>query len=90
MAMADDVCIAALAGAQHGVFTRAQALAAGFRAGQIERHVRARGSGAGCSRALPARGHARVEREPALGGDPVVRSTVGALPHERGRHLATR
>ncbi|MDQ1477428.1 MAG: hypothetical protein QOE62_2657 [Actinomycetota bacterium] len=41
MAMADDARIAALAAAQQGVFTRAQALAAGFGAGQIERRVRA-------------------------------------------------
>jgi predicted transcriptional regulator of viral defense system len=41
MAMADDARIAVLAAAQQGVFTRPQALAAGFRAGQIERRVRA-------------------------------------------------
>jgi hypothetical protein len=41
MAIADDARIAVLAAAQQGVFTRPQALAAGFGAGQIERRVRA-------------------------------------------------
>ncbi len=42
MALADDARIAATAAAQQGVFTRAQARAAGFTAGQIERRLRAR------------------------------------------------
>jgi hypothetical protein len=40
MATADEVRLAATAARQHGVFTRPQAIAAGFGAGQIERRVR--------------------------------------------------
>ncbi len=39
--MEHEACLAATAAQQHGVFTRAQALAAGFGPGQIERRVRA-------------------------------------------------
>ncbi len=41
MSLADDAQLGVLAARQHGVFTRAQALQAGFRAGRIERRVRA-------------------------------------------------
>lgn len=40
MAMANEARLAATAARQHGVFTRTQAIVAGFGAGQIERRVR--------------------------------------------------
>ena len=86
--IAADARLAAVAVAQHGVFTRAQAIAAGFGAAQIERRVRA----GVWVRVLPrVYRHAATPVSGALaavGGGVVGRAGLRALAHERGRDLA--